>query len=216
MEKIFYVKEFDNISERNSILKTLEIENSLNRLLTREEEFHLFRKMNFLKYSGKTAEAIKIRNIIAQLNFKLAKQIKKYDEEILSDAYLDILNAVEYFDYRLGNKFSTYATWVLKKNYFRNLKNKRKSFTSLVDDVECYSEEEFDPQPILNILSELKNSNCRDSQRKYYIVSSYFGINCEKKSLLDLSQTLGISKERVRQIKQKALTWLNHRVMEFV
>jgi DNA-directed RNA polymerase specialized sigma subunit len=71
--------------------------------------------MNFLKYSGKTAEAIKIRNIIAQLNCKLAKQIKKYDEEILSDAYLDILNAVEYFDYRLGNKFSTYATWVLKR-----------------------------------------------------------------------------------------------------
>ena len=121
-------------------------------LLSPEQEFHLFRKMSYFKYKAKLLyennpkpedisqaedyikRATEIRNSIAKSNFRLATQILKMQvgfyrkhnilDALLSDAYFDVLKAVDYFDWTLGNKFSTYATWVIKKNFFRDAKQK--------------------------------------------------------------------------------------------
>ena len=50
MEKVFCTVDFDDPSQKANILQIIPAESSENRLLTREEEFHLFRKMNYLKY----------------------------------------------------------------------------------------------------------------------------------------------------------------------
>lgn len=222
MEKVFCTVDFDDPSQKANILQIIPAESLENKILTRDEEFHLFRKMNYLKYLGKKDEAVKIRNILSQFNFGLAKQLLKnkncYQDRntILSDAYLDIIKSVDYFDYRLGNKFSTYATWVIKKNYYRSLKQKKQIFQNVEFEKisETNSSENYDFEKIIDLLTSLKESNCKDSHRKHYIVQSYFGINCDRKSLLELSSELGISKERVRQIKEKAVAWLSSQIKE--
>jgi len=222
-------------------------------LLTREQEYHLFKKMNYFKYKAKLlkiklnpkrllsasrieeidsylTQAAEIRNQIANSNFRLATQILRKDinhfsdpnltEGFLSDAYLDVLKAVDYFDYNLGNKFSTYCTWVIKKNFFRAVKNHQRLMDtqrSVGDqsqiELGSYEEDNSDieDQETKVILRNLikrtsKNCNVRDARRQIYILEHYFGLGGKEKHTLEqISVNLGITKERVRQLKEKFL-----------
>ena len=111
-------------------------------LLTREQEAHLFRKMNYLKYLADRlrsridprrpsatdldeierlrAEALKLKNKIVEANLRLVISIVKdrirpgYDlSERVSDGNFALIKAVDQFDFARGNKFSTYATWAI-------------------------------------------------------------------------------------------------------
>src|SRR5205807_126662 len=41
--------------------------------------------------------------------------------ELLSDGNISLMRAVEKFDYSRGNKFSTYASWAIMKNFARSI-----------------------------------------------------------------------------------------------
>jgi len=121
-------------------------------VLTPEQEFHMFRKMSYLKYrANKRSEAllhlyeknkwmcekrlkecmdlisrsIEIRNFLASSNLRLAFSIAKkiYFEDIaIADAYYAIFKSVDKFNWTLGFKFSTYATMAVR-NELINLRN---------------------------------------------------------------------------------------------
>lgn len=117
-------------------------------LLTREREFALFRKMNYLKFKasrrcaaldpdtarpveldridGLLAEAGRVKNEITQANLRLVVSIAKKHVrgnrdffEVVSDGNLSLLKAADKFDFTRGFKFSTYAAWAIMKNYAR-------------------------------------------------------------------------------------------------
>ncbi len=119
-------------------------------LLSREQEAHLFRKMNFLKFQAnqlrdkvdpvkaKTAdldqverlqeEALAVKNQIIRANLRLVVSIAKRHVgpsnnffELVSDGNMSLIRAVEKFDYSRGNKFSTYASWAIMKNFARTI-----------------------------------------------------------------------------------------------
>ena len=119
-------------------------------LLSREQEAHLFRKMNYLKYQAnqlreridptraKTAdldeierlqeEALAVKNQIIRANLRLVVSIAKRHVgpsnnffELVSDGNMSLIRAVEKFDYARGNKFSTYASWAIMKNFARTI-----------------------------------------------------------------------------------------------
>src|SRR5204862_1238112 len=46
-------------------------------------------------------------------------------DELKSDANLSVMRAVEKFDYGRGNKFSTYATWAIMKNFARSIPDEK-------------------------------------------------------------------------------------------
>lgn len=228
-------------------------------LLTREQEYHLFRKMNYYKYKAKQLrkrlqkslnekrveqvelyleKAAFIRNQIANSNFRLATQILRKDinhfydpsvtEMFLSDAYLDVLKSVDYFDYNLGNKFSTYCTWVIKKNFFRAAKNHQRNMeVQRINDQNAlefgYEENNvgMEDQETKIALKKLikqtsKNCNVRDARRQIYILEHYFGLNGkEKHTLEEISDKLGITKERVRQLKEKFLKSMREFATDF-
>jgi RNA polymerase primary sigma factor len=119
-------------------------------LLTREQEAHLFRKMNYLKYRasklretldpGKAREgvineierlqdeAVSVKNQIIRANLRLVVSIAKKRVgptnnffELVSDGNISLIRAVEKFDAGRGFKFSTYASWAIMKNFARSI-----------------------------------------------------------------------------------------------
>ncbi len=119
-------------------------------LLTKEQEQHMFRKMNFLKHKLHTlqesldpakatvedlkrAEELKqgirdARDVLINCNQRLvyaqAKQklaLGENIDDLVSDGNLSLMRAVEKFDYGRGFKFSTYATWAIMKNFARSI-----------------------------------------------------------------------------------------------
>jgi RNA polymerase sigma factor (sigma-70 family) len=126
-----------------SYLASLYLDSSL---LNPEQEVHLFRKMNYLKYRAAKsrealdavhprtneierleAEARAVRNQIVRANLRLvvsiARRLVRPGEglfELISDGNLSLIHAVEKFDYTRGFKFSTYASRAIMKNYARS------------------------------------------------------------------------------------------------
>ncbi len=119
-------------------------------LLTRRQEMHLFRKMNYLKYratilrsrldpehlksrlmdriEGYYREAVATRNEIIRSNLPLVVSIAKRHvgptatrSELVSDGNMSLIRAVENFDYRRGVKFGTYAACAIVKNFARTI-----------------------------------------------------------------------------------------------
>jgi RNA polymerase sigma factor (sigma-70 family) len=119
-------------------------------LLSRDQEAHLFRQMNFFKYKAlllrkeldparaktqdlqeierlqQQADAVKERLI--RCNMRLVVSIAKRHAnqaeslfELESDGNMSLIRAVEKFDFSRGNKFSTYATWAIVKNFARSI-----------------------------------------------------------------------------------------------
>jgi len=119
-------------------------------LLSREQEMHLFRRLNYLKYKAvKLREsldrsrpknalmdrieeiydvAVATKNEIISANLRLVVSIAKRHVgptenffELVSDVNMSLIRAVEKFDFARGNKFSTYANWAIMKNYARTI-----------------------------------------------------------------------------------------------
>ncbi len=111
--------------------------------LSREQEAHLFRKMNYLKHQANEleeqldphwpspgdldeierleSEALAVKNRIIEMHLGLVVSIAKkraragYDlSERVSDGNLALIQAVDRFDFARGNRFSTYATWAIR------------------------------------------------------------------------------------------------------
>jgi len=119
-------------------------------LLSREQEAHLFRKYNYLKYKASklrdqidlarpksslmdqieqlAAESSDVKNRLARCNLRLVVSIAKRhvtpDQnffELVSDGNISLLRAIEKFDFGRGFKFSTYASWAIMKNFARTI-----------------------------------------------------------------------------------------------
>jgi RNA polymerase primary sigma factor len=131
------------------------------RLLTREQEVHLFRKMNFLKYAAaRLREAIDpdtavnaeidrveilIREAAAILDRIIGSNLalvvfiaKKYARtgedfsDLVSDGNLSLLRAAERFDFARGFRFSTYASWTISNNFARRFRREKARYTRFV------------------------------------------------------------------------------------
>ena len=73
-------------------------------------------------------ESVATKNQIISANLRLVVSIaKRYIGpaedffELVSDGNLSLIRAVEKFDVSRGNRFSTYATWAIMKNFARTI-----------------------------------------------------------------------------------------------
>jgi RNA polymerase sigma factor (sigma-70 family) len=255
-ERVFAHDNFKSTKEVKKFISRVFDFSSPN-LLSQEDEIILFKKMNYFKFKAKRLlevedisekrllkaesfikEAKNIRNFIAECNFRLANQVLKCNisyykknslvDSLLSDAYFDIIKSVDYFNWTLGNRFSTYATWVVKKNFFRESKENQKRSkkvvhledfdSSLMKEGESSLKIELDhkshKQVVSILLSMLETGDCaKDQKRQVFILEHYFGLNGQDDCTLEeISHKLGITKERVRQLKEKGLDWLRGQI----
>ncbi len=211
-------------------------------LLAREQEMHLFRKMNYLKYQAnklRTAldptkarstdldkiealqeEALAVKNQIIRANLRLVVSIAKRHVaptnnffELVSDGNMSLIRAVEKFDFSRGNKFSTYASWAIMKNFARTIpeeNHRRDRFVTgheamfesapdtRADEHEYESSVKRMQDAVRGMLGGL------DDRERKIIVSRYGLGGVSEQTLEQLGRELGITKERVRQIESRA------------
>jgi RNA polymerase primary sigma factor/RNA polymerase sigma factor len=216
-------------------------------LLNREQEVYLFRKFNFLKYqatklresldmsSAKSSvmdrierlyeEAVATKNQIVRANLRLVVSIAKRHVgqsdnffELVSDGNMSLIRAVEKFDYARGNKFSTYASWAIMKNYARTIPGEhrqRDRFRTSHDEMFSATQDTRTDQLGLELAQSQRESQVekilrRLDEREQRIIISRFGLGHEEepKTLKEVGVELGVTKERIRQIEARALSKL--------
>jgi RNA polymerase primary sigma factor len=215
-------------------------------LLNKEQEQHVFRKMNFLKHKlhkfqqsldpSKTRvadllrieelrdEIKKCRDLLISCNQRLvyaqAKQrLAPGDsiDDLWSDGNMSLMRAVEKFDYARGNKFSTYATWAIMKNFARSIpdaKTHRQRYMTGYDELfEAKADVRTDEQEVLAAADAAKARVARLldhlDARTREVIRMRTGLDgSEEMTLEQIGQHFGITKERVRQINVRGMKQL--------
>ena len=220
-------------------------------LLTKDQEQHLFRKMNYLKHrAAKMLEEMKlpsglinygklrvealdqieahlkdangIKELLIRCNMRLVTSIAKRHNgqaenffELLSDGNMSLMRAVEKFDYSRGNKFSTYASWAIMKNFARSIpdeKNRRERFVTGNEEVfDAAEDKRTDEQEVIAAAEQASAKVNRLLEflepREREIIRMRAGLDggADGMTLEKIGDKLGITKERVRQLNVRAM-----------
>ncbi|MBI1315090.1 sigma-70 family RNA polymerase sigma factor [bacterium] len=208
-------------------------------VLTREQEQFLFRRMNFLKFQAGQIrnhltrsrqkardmerieelleQSLTIKNVLIRCNLRLVVSVARKHRrdsagffEMISDGNMTLIRAIEKFDYRRGNKFSTYATWALMRSYARSvpaegiqLDRFRTGTDELIGEEtdarstirEDESRARQQQRTIESILDQL-------NEREQEAISLRFALEGQPEPLTleQIGDRLGVSRERARQI----------------
>ena len=257
-EKMFFDPSFEAPS-RNGLLADVALREGKS-VFTREQEYQIFRKYNYLKYrviklavgfkgaveapapapkpcpparlgeksvlelEGLLARIVELRNIILQANTRLVfRPVGRYfpsesfeRDELVSNAYLHVIRAIDCFDYRRGFKFSTYCVSVIKMNLFRDMERLKKiqyelefsdSLNSASErDYSCLvrENEEYNAEMVKRVFGKIRTSVWNPEQ-KIEVIKSYFGIGGSSMLLGEIGKKMNLSKERIRKIKLEAM-----------
>lgn len=218
-------------------------------LLEPQQEAHMFRKMNFLKFKGAKLldkldpkapsvalmdqieklyeEALAVKNKIVQANLRLVVSIAKRHVgasgdlfTLISDGNVSLMRAVDKFDYSRGFKFSTYAHWAIRKNFARSIPDEfkhRERFRTSSDEVFQGREDEradhlakeIDQQARATQIGKILDTL---DEREQQIIAMRFGLGqgAEPRTLKEVGEELGVTKERIRQLELRALAKLRN------
>src|SRR5207245_11296393 len=113
-------------------------------------------------------EATAVKDQLISSNMRLVVAIAKRHAaqtdnffELLSDGNMSLIRAVEKFDFSRGNKFSTYASWAIMKNFARSIpeeKRRRERYVTGHEDMfEIAPDTRSDEQELVASVEQSKN-----------------------------------------------------------
>jgi RNA polymerase primary sigma factor len=221
-------------------------------LLSKEQEQHLFRKMNFLKHKAAKLreqprkeggdinevdpshvgyqtlkeiedlqkEANAVKELLINANMRLVVSIAKKHAgqmdtffELVSDGNMSLIRAVEKFDFGRGFKFSTYASWAIMRKFARTIPDeihRRERFVTGQEKLfEIAPDTRTDEHEILT--TQERATRCVNRLLQYLeprereIIRMRAGLDADPRTLEEIGQQFGITKERVRQLNDRAM-----------
>jgi RNA polymerase sigma factor (sigma-70 family) len=183
-----------------------------------------------LKIKDKDMQA---REKMIQGNIKLVLSVlKRFNDkkETIDDLFqvgcIGLMKAIDRFDYEKGYKTISYSVWWIKQAILEALKERTGiEGESLPQDYEKQNSLNDDEYTVDNIvkdeyidystIDDVKTDELKSiiidlidclTEREKYVISEYFGLESKKcLTLEDIGSNIGLTKERVRQIKEKAL-----------
>jgi RNA polymerase primary sigma factor len=164
-------------------------------------------------------EALKLKNHTVETHLRLVVSVAKkhvrpcYDmPERISDGTFALMLAVDRFDFARGNRFSTYATWAILNEFTRrDRKESRRKYHPLalyldslaLPDSARSEQEQEEAQD--RRTATVRRWLDRLDKRERRILASRYGIDGgPEQALHQIGRDLGISKERVRQLANRA------------
>jgi RNA polymerase sigma factor (sigma-70 family) len=139
--------------------------------------------------------------------------------DLFADCCYSIMRCVICFDFTLGNKFGTYATWGLRANLGRETFEHRQHQNRYVSGLdsedydfgreETYFEESDRKEVIRELVKKLLN---KLDSRKGKIIKRYV-LGNDRPTLEELGKEFGVTKERIRQIKSAGIKELRELVI---
>jgi RNA polymerase sigma factor (sigma-70 family) len=184
-------------------------------LLTADQEVTLARRIERGDMSAKQQMIEANLRLVVSIAKRHANQVDNF-YELLSDGNMSLIRAVDKFDYSRGNKFSTYATWAIVKNFARSLPQEKThkeryvtghdelfevALDNRTDEHELVASAEQASRRVNRLLEYL---DPRDRE----IVRLRAGLDGEPKTLAQIGEQLGITKERVRQLNVRIMKQL--------
>lgn len=223
-------------------------------LLSKEQEQHLFRQMNYLKYKaaklaielrqgrpakaginssrartqklreieGLLTRANQLKELLINANMRLVVKFVKQNAnpfhnfyEMLSDGNLSLIRAVEKFDFSRNFKFCTYATRAIMTQFARTIpgeRNQRQRFvTGHEEALEWAQDNRTVEQDMLATQKRAMHSVnwLLDylEPREREIIRMRAGLDDRPRAMTleEIGRKFGITKERVRQLNNKAM-----------
>lgn len=222
------------------------------RLLSKDEEQFYFRRMNWLKFRSATtrgrldrrratprqiaqiegwlAEAETVKSILITANLRLVVSIaKKFVDaswtfdELVSEGNVALMRSVEKFNFALGNRFSTYATYAIQRHFFRLSHRGRQFRKRFVNDDDSLRDRaaqepavEYRSAEQIGVLKELFQRFLSELEpRERRIVVARFGFDGKPpRTFRELGSQMGVCKERIRQIQGRAMDRLKSMAAE--
>lgn len=202
--------------------------------LSKDEELSLWRR-----YKKNNDLGARDKLISSNLKF-VANVAKGYQglglpySDLIAEGNVGLLKAMEKFDGERGYKVISYSVWWINQSILEALKKRNKiASEELPKDYEKQPQEDeiYAPNSIPNsndlfiddsvdifregeISDTVKFLMKHLSEREKHIVTEYYGLNGKKpKTLSEIGLGIGLTKERVRQINDKALKKLRFEAM---
>lgn len=194
--------------------------------LSKDEEMTLWEKY-------KKENDLSARDKIIKSNLKFVANVAKPFQnlglsysDLIAEGNLGLMRAIDKFDYSRGYKTISYSVWWIRQAILDALNNRN---MLKGDEIPCSMEKDidYDEEDAYNIdgrfvepqedmddattrFKEMRSSinvlmKCL-TERERIILTDYFGLgNEDEKTLEEIGRKFGLTKERVRQIKEKSL-----------
>lgn len=201
--------------------------------ISKEEEFDLLKKAK----NGDTEATNKIVESNLRFVWSVAKCYSNQGVpllDLISEGNMGLFKALEKYDLDSGIKFITYAVYWVRLYIYNLITDKNKKNNTEVDfgdNNDLLVQEKFGDKLDSFITDDGLIDEDNDSKKKKMIeglmkvlnkreksvVESYFGLNNEKEmDLSEMSEKMGVSIERVRQIKKSALRKMRTEYLQLV
>lgn len=213
-------------------------------LLSAEQEYFAFRKMNYLKFAALQEEtmmdmqsflqeSLELREILAGANMALVKYVARivsggtpFYDEILSEGCLILSELIESYEPARERRFIDYAAPKLKsrlRNKLGQLRRVRMS-EAPTDPIDLDASEDKG-QLVRGPLGEFMQSTMVKRKvnallsvldpRERIIITKRFNLDYEgRRTLKEIGEEIGLTRERIRQIETEALEKLKAAVGE--